>query len=202
MADPSPQPSLQEARKAFARRHICEAARDLFHRQGYGATTLEHIARAAGTRRTTLYSHFADKAEILEAIGVEYHSALAGLVDSLPGPTPTRAEIENWFDALVTFVVQQRTPAELMIGLGVGQNTPPVVEKVSERFRDALCARLPAFARAFDPGPQNARAHAWAKVILRELSLGCLEAAREEDDGREVLAVVADLMERFVHDRL
>lgn len=194
-------PSLQDARKAFIRAHICDAARDLFHRQGYGATTFEQIAKAAGTRRTTLYSHFADKADILEAIGTDYHVALARIVEELPGPTPTRAEIDRWIARLVKFVISERTPATLMIGLGVGHDAPPVVDRVSERFRDALCTRLPAFARAYRPGPEHAPARAWAKVILRELSLGCLEAARGDGEGDHVLAVVADLLERFVHDR-
>lgn len=198
--DLAPLPSLKDARKAFARNHICEAARDLFFRQGYGATTFDQIAKAAGTRRTTLYSHFADKAEILDAIGHDYHVGLCQIVEALPGPVPTRAQIDVWIDALVAYVVRERTPATLLIGLGVGHDTPPVVEKVSTHFQAALAARLPAFARAADPDPAHACVRAFAKIVLRELSLGCLEAARGEEDGRAVLSVVADLFERFVRD--
>ena len=197
-SETSPPASLQDARKAFVRAHICEAARDLFHRQGYAATTFEHIARAAGTRRTTLYSHFADKAEILEAIGIAYHERLAAIVTELPGPAPSRAEIDRWIERLIAFVVEERVPATLVIGLGVGQDTPAVVEKVGERFRDALSARLPAVARAYEPGHDAARGR--VKLILRELSLGCLEAAQGGPDGRALLAVVAELLEAFVRD--
>lgn len=197
---PDPSPSLQQARKAFVRRHICEAARELFYRQGYPATTFEQIAKAAGTQRTTLYSHFADKAEILGAIAEEYHAGLCRIVDDLPGPQPTRPEIDAWIAALVDYVIRERTPAALVIGLGVGPDTPPAVEAVTHNFRDALAARVPAFARAF--AGDDPHRSGWAKVILRELSLGCLEAARDGRDGKAVLAVVADLFDRFVHDRL
>ena len=196
-ADPAPS-SLQDARKAFARAHIRDAARDLFFEQGYGATTFEQIAKAAGTRRTTLYSHFADKAEILEAIGSDYHEALVRVVEELPGSVPSRAEIDAWIARLVAFVEQERAAATLVIGLGVAHDTPPVVEKVSLRFREALCARLPAFARAFAHDDPPARGR--VKLILRELSLGCLEAARGEPEGWAVLAVVAELLERFVRE--
>ena len=199
----SDRPSLQDARRSFVRAHICSAARDLFFQQGYTATTFDQIARAAGTRRTTLYSHFADKAEILGAIGEDYHAGLCRIVEDLPGPVPTRAEIDAWIAALVVYVVSEKVPATLMIGLGVGQDTPPVVARVGERFSEALAARLPAFAHARTAGADAAPARARAKLILRELSLGCLEAARAESraEGEALLAVVADLFERFVHAR-
>ncbi|WP_238995655.1 TetR/AcrR family transcriptional regulator [Sphingomonas solaris] len=193
-------PSLQDARKAFARSHISDAARDLFFRQGYAATTFEQIARAAGTRRTTLYSHFADKAEILEEIGRQYYAGLGAIIETLPGPVPDRAAIDAWIDQLVAFVIRERTPATLLIGLGVGHDTPLVLHKASQAFQDALAARLPAFARAARPGPENAHVRAAAKIILRELGLGCLEAARDDGDGRALLAIVADMFERFVRD--
>lgn len=200
LSDKPPPPSLQDARKAFVRSHICEAARDLFYRQGYTATTFEQIAKAAGTRRTTLYSHFADKAEILEVIGRDYYAGLDRIIETLPGPVPDRAAIDAWIDDLVAFVVRERIPATLLIGLGVGHDTPTVVQKVSHTFQDSLAARLPAFARAARTEPEHACVRAFAKIILRELGLGCLEAARGEGDGRELLRIVADMFERFVRD--
>jgi AcrR family transcriptional regulator len=203
-SDPEPL-SLRDARKAFVRAHICEAARDLFHRQGYAATTFEQIAHAAGTRRTTLYSHFADKAEILDAIGREYHARLSRLVDELPGPMPSRTQINAWIGGLVAFVIAERTPATLLIGLGVAHEAPPAVEQASRAFQAALADRLPAFARAERDGPDHDTDRAFARLILRELSLGCLEAARLEPPlppGKlpAILVVVADLFERFVSE--
>jgi AcrR family transcriptional regulator len=193
-------PSLQHARKAFVRKHICEAARDLFFRQGYAATTFDQIAKAAGTRRTTLYSHFADKAEILDTIGQDYFAGLQQIVETLPGPAPSRQAIGTWIDQLVAYVIQERTPATLLIGLGVAHDTPPVIEKGSRYLLEALARRIPAFERAAQKGPEHAMARAFAKIILRELSLGCLEAARDEVDGRALLGLVAEMFERFVHD--
>ncbi|HEX7781938.1 MAG TPA: TetR/AcrR family transcriptional regulator [Sphingobium sp.] len=192
-------PTLQDARKAFTRAHICDAARELFYREGYAATTFEQIAQAAGTRRTTLYSHFRDKAEILEAIGDEYHDGLRSLVEGLRSPEPTRPEIDIWIATLVTYVVQQRAPATLLIGLGIGQDKPTPIQKWSDGFARALGSRLPAFRKAIDPGEVDPKVAAWARVVLRELSLACLDAARDQSSKSAVLEVAADLFENFIN---
>lgn len=195
----SPQkPTLQAARKAFARAHICEAARELFHAQGYAATTLDQIASAAGTRRTTLYSHFRDKAEILERIAGEYQDGLCDLVTMLDGPVPSRTQIEAWIAALVNFVARERAPATLVIGLGIGQDTPDAIQRTSERFPDALAMRISAFSKAATPG--NGLARAWSKAVLRELSLACLQAARGDEGHDHAIAVATDLFDSFVRE--
>lgn len=203
MAEPLPRsekPSLQAARKAFARSHICVAARELFHAQGYAATTLDQIAKAAGTRRTTLYSHFRDKAEILEQIADDYQDGLCALVDMLDGPIPPRPQIDAWIAAMIDFVASERAPATLVIGLGLGQDTPDAIMRTSERFPRALAARLSAFARTMEPTADNGRARAWTKVVLRELSLACLQAARRDPGSDDAVAVASGLFEWFVRE--
>ncbi len=192
-------PTLQSARKAFARTHICKAARELFHSQGYAATTFDQIAKAAGTRRTTLYSHFRDKSEILEQIADEYQEGLCALIDRLDGPIPDRANIDAWTAAMVEFVAQERAPATLIIGLSVGLDSPEAILRTSQRFPLALAARIPAFEKTFDAQADDGRAQAWAKLVMRELSLACLKAARKENGSAASLSVAADMFEWFAH---
>jgi AcrR family transcriptional regulator len=198
VAEASHKPTLQAARKEFARAHITQAARELFFTQGYAATTFDQIAVAAGTRRTTLYSHFRDKAEILEQIAEDYQNGLCELVNMLEGPVPDRAQIEGLISALVDFVARERAPATLVIGLGIGQDTPPAIRRTSERFPLALATRVSAFAKANSTDAQHSRARAWAKVVMRELSLACLQAARRDICSVDALAVATDLFEWFV----
>ena len=197
---PSQKPTLAAARKEFARAHICNAARELFHSQGYAATTFDQIAKAAGTRRTTLYSHFRDKAEILEHIADEYQERLCKLVAMLDGPVPTRAQIDAWVAAMVELVAAERAPATLIIGLGVGQDTPDAILRTSERFPRALATRVAAFGKTMIPGTPDGRARAWSRVVLRELSLACLQAARHDPGSAEGIAVAADLFDWFVRE--
>lgn len=47
---------------------ILNVALDLFSTQGYEATSVSQIAEAVGIRKASLYSHFASKQEILDAL--------------------------------------------------------------------------------------------------------------------------------------
>lgn len=69
MADavnPSPTPRGDRARTT--RRRIVLAARDLFLRDGYAATTLQEIADTAGVAVQTVYFHFGNKRTVLKHV--------------------------------------------------------------------------------------------------------------------------------------
>ncbi|MGA0604121.1 TetR/AcrR family transcriptional regulator [Caulobacter sp. KR2-114] len=59
---------LRQAQAAQTRQSIVEAARVLFDRHGYGATTLDMIAQLANASPNTVYVAFRTKAAILHAI--------------------------------------------------------------------------------------------------------------------------------------
>ncbi|WP_298739259.1 TetR/AcrR family transcriptional regulator, partial [uncultured Treponema sp.] len=56
------------AEKGNTKQVILAAALDLFSVQGFEATSMQQIAEAVGIRKPSLYSHFAGKQEILDAL--------------------------------------------------------------------------------------------------------------------------------------
>src|SRR5882757_3884737 len=60
--------SLRQRRGDFTRRRLLEAAGELFARQGTRGTSVENIARAAGTSRATFYAHFTDKQDVIREL--------------------------------------------------------------------------------------------------------------------------------------
>ena len=60
--------SLRAAQKQMTYDLFLEKALELFGEKGYAATTVDHIAQAAGSTRTTFYLHFAGKAEVMAAL--------------------------------------------------------------------------------------------------------------------------------------
>lgn len=70
------------AHKAELERRILDAARALFAEQGFEAVTLREVAAAVGYSHATIYSFFADKADLLARLAGE---ARQGLVDALAG---------------------------------------------------------------------------------------------------------------------
>ena len=68
MGDVEARPTLRDERAQVTRRRIADAARDLFRARGYGATTLQAVADAAGVAVQTVYAVYGSKAGILHEL--------------------------------------------------------------------------------------------------------------------------------------
>lgn len=93
-----------------ARERLVRAAVDLFHEQGYDATTVSEIAeRAGGLSKMTFFRHFRDKREVLFA-GQEVHARLlAAAAAAAPGQAAPLQVAAAAVDALAaTFTVDRR----------------------------------------------------------------------------------------------
>lgn len=64
----TPPSTYRQAQADATRRRIADAAQQLFARDGYGATSMEGIAREAGVGTRTVYAAFGAKREILSVI--------------------------------------------------------------------------------------------------------------------------------------
>jgi AcrR family transcriptional regulator len=88
-----------EARKARTRRTIIDAAMGIFLAGGYLATTVEELIEAAGVSRSTFYSHFPNKLELLNAIAadnVEHRAIRFRTLAELP--EITEESVSAWLD--------------------------------------------------------------------------------------------------------
>ena len=74
-------PDLRERTRRAVRTELTDVAMDLFLRQGFEATTVDEIARAAGISRRSLFRYFASKEAIifdnLQDVGDQLAEALA-----------------------------------------------------------------------------------------------------------------------------
>src|ERR1700742_4125495 len=76
------------ARKPRVRRRAAEveeAATDLFHRQGYEATSVEDIAGALGILKGSLYYYISSKEDLLFEIVSEVHADVQRILDEQVG---------------------------------------------------------------------------------------------------------------------
>ncbi|HLZ55882.1 MAG TPA: TetR family transcriptional regulator [Ktedonosporobacter sp.] len=66
---------------AITREQLLEAALPIFREKGYGATTLDDIARKAGTTRGAIYWHFGGKAELFNTmVREQYNRSVADFI--------------------------------------------------------------------------------------------------------------------------
>lgn len=107
------------------KRHaILHAARELFAAQGYDATTIAQIARAAGIAVGTVYLYFANKRDIRLEVGMQLDADMAQVIRShaiqaVPFRQVPRAIVEATFHSarenmrLMTYYqVEPQSPAE------------------------------------------------------------------------------------------
>lgn len=68
----------RELKKAATRQALVDAAARLFAERGVERTTMDDIARAAGTSRTSVFNYFGYKEMILCELGARYVAEIAG----------------------------------------------------------------------------------------------------------------------------
>jgi len=143
---------LREARVAATEERILTAARDLFVRKGYHATTLTAVADAAGVGHRTVYLRFGTKSALLKRV-----TDLAVAGDTRPLDVARR----DWFQTALSAPTLEdridalaRGTAELMHRAGdlfeVVQQAQPVEPPLAEAFpagREATRDHLHTFVR-------------------------------------------------------
>jgi AcrR family transcriptional regulator len=106
MARPvKPGPSYRQKQAEATQDRIADAARELFAAQGYGSTSIEAIAAAAGVATRTVYSAFGAKREILSRICERWleqagAAELAGEVLAEPDPARRLRGAAHWLCTL------------------------------------------------------------------------------------------------------
>lgn len=97
--------TLRATQRDATRRSLVRAAAQCFRRKGFAATTVEEIARAAGTTRTTFYMHFKGKGDIVnalvESVGRDTEAILGKLEAAVA--TGRRDELSAWLASAFEF---------------------------------------------------------------------------------------------------
>lgn len=139
------------------RRAMLEAAAGLFMAEGYGAASMDAVARAAGVSKATLYAHFGAKDRLFAAIITEACQAMSDACSGEAGAEdlPPREALRRLGRHWLGFLLGPRAVAVRRIVVAEGP-------------------RFPELARAFyDNGPRATRA--WlAGWIEREAARGRL----------------------------
>jgi len=98
-------PTLREQQRQRTRRLFIEAAAASFRANGYAATSVDDIAKAAGATRATFYLHFSGKAdvmhELLATVGGETRDLHVQLTEAVAAGT--REAVAAWLDAAFDF---------------------------------------------------------------------------------------------------
>jgi TetR/AcrR family transcriptional repressor of mexJK operon len=94
------------------RQQVLDAAEGLFMAQGYGAVSMDAIARAAGVSKATLYAYFSSKDQLFATIIGEACRQNIAAADMLPsGEIDLRSALIHLCDRLLRFLLEDRALA-------------------------------------------------------------------------------------------
>ena len=130
-----PTASRVAIRREGVRREILAAAWAQAHEVGLVALTLRDVARAVGMQAPSLYSHFASKHAIYDAMYAEawttYEAHAAGLLEDLP--SEPRAAVQRIARTFFDFAVADHPRHQLM-----NQKVIPGFEPTPESYEPAV----------------------------------------------------------------
>ncbi|WP_189710409.1 TetR/AcrR family transcriptional regulator [Streptomyces phaeofaciens] len=98
---------LRAAQKEMTRRLLLSTALELFEARGYAGTTVDDIAKAAGTTRVTFYAYFPSRTALMKALFEELDRLLAEREGAADLVTVVRAGQRDGFGIWLTAVSRQ-----------------------------------------------------------------------------------------------
>lgn len=202
-----PQPALQakyrtplrEAQRDLTRSRIVNAARNLFYDQHFDTATMDEIALAAGLRRSTLYLHYKDKAEILLEVITEYGAKAKRMLATMPGPNPTVEQLHGWVRKVARFIAKERVPLSIIVEVRRKRAYTATLDILTNELLDSLGANNAPFRDTAGAKADPAR-RARALMLLQELTYACEIHLEDTSDacGRELLRVAAEDFHAFL----
>jgi len=191
---------LRQAQRDLTRSRIKNSAKMLFHENHFDSTTMDEIALAAGLRRSTLYLHYRDKAEILADVIAEYTPKARAILATLPGPKPSVEMVAAWVKRVVKFVAKEQVPLSIILELRRdSENTVNTLERLTCELLSGLGANNPLFREAASPDA-DPMLRARGVLLLQELTYACEIHLADTSDarGKAMLRVVAEDLQAFL----
>ncbi len=190
---------IRDAQKALTHARIRDAARGLFFERGFHVTTIDEIAGEAGVQRSTVYLHFKDKPAMLAEIAEEFMPHSIALMEQLPGPVPSHAQIMTWLDGAARLVDRDKVPLSIIREVWVSSSPAATnLDPFKDRMIAALSKNIPAFRHARED--DNLEAYAGASLLLMQMDIACNRVVKggATTSNKMLLDVVASNLGAFI----
>ncbi|WP_236794299.1 TetR/AcrR family transcriptional regulator [Amycolatopsis sp. GM8] len=126
----SPRPRSGNRRDETARLAVLHAADDLLVENGFGALTVEAIARRAGVAKQTIYRWWPSKVEILLDTLIEDSDKQL----PVPAETPTAESIRGYLRGFARFLTRDPAGKVLLALLAEAQHDPSTAKSLHTRY--------------------------------------------------------------------
>jgi len=183
-------PSLRELKKARTRRAIADAALDLFEANGYEATTVEDIARAAEVAPRTFFRYFATKDEALFERADEVTGALHLLLAARPADEPLLTSLREVGAAVVAHTAVDEPRLRRILALVASE--PALRARYTGLLADIEeeVARWAAGRLGVDPGDLLPRLIAATALAARRVAMDAWLSSDDDDLGGHIARAI------------
>jgi AcrR family transcriptional regulator len=151
-------PKVSQSHLDARRQQILEAAIECFSRQGFHPTTMQDIIRESGLSSGAIYTYFASKEELIEAIAERRHAREQALIRTagFEGEITTTLErlIQSFFHLLIDN--KERKERRLAIQLwGEALRNPRILRTVRKGVDEPRKMLTKLFQQAGDQGDSS-----------------------------------------------
>ncbi len=193
------QTPLRQAQRELTRSRIKDAARTLFYEHHFETTTMDEIAMAAGLRRSTVYLHYKDKAEILAEIVADYVPKAKAKLATIPSANPTLDELRHWLDANFKFVAEEQVPFAILIDLRANRADAIDLDQLTLELMAAIGEVVPAFRKAVaDNADPMLRARALQLYLLMTFACRLYLESPEDPLSKAMVEITAQDFHAFL----
>ncbi len=148
---------LRRQQRDFTRQRLVDSARELFVQNGPRATSIDDIARAAGTSRATFYAHFTDKQDVIRELARGMWEAALAIYQQFGALEDwSHASIGGWMRMLFDAWESHAATTGIVVQELISELRADFLEKLELRV-DALMSGNPLWQR-FSPAEGRRRA--------------------------------------------
>lgn len=127
---------------------LLRTARDLFAKDGYAATSIGHIAEAAGLSKSAVLYHYASKEALLEAVLAPAEAGLSAILTRFP--EASSGDVSDFVEPFIDFLLQHREEASIFINQGQSLHGTPVIDRANSLVQQLGQAVTSGFERVSD----------------------------------------------------
>jgi len=179
-----PRPSKADVVSEFRRAQILDAARNQFAQLGVGDTTVDHIARAAGVAKGTVYLYYRSKDEILrQLLDLDLAELRDETVPAISAPGALDARLRRYVSAMLGFFDRKREfidHCQLELSPEARKQIRVTLSELYRQQMDAWDAALGEAAADGSAAPGASAAAAGIVSLARGLALQRLASAVNE----------------------
>lgn len=190
-------------------RQILAAAESLFTAQGYGAVSMDSIAKAAGVSKATLYAYFSSKDRLFATIiadacaGSDTSQTLLPDPDALPEDDP-RAALTQLGGRMLRFMLSDDVLSIYRVVIAESPRFPELGRAFYEGGKQVSCqwtadwlARQRAAGMLFMDDPEEAARH-WMSLLRGDLFLRGMIGLEPRPTDADIDAAVRSAVDMFL----